>query len=259
MSLLDFPRSGPRVAWASTLARVCSGIDHGQAYLPMPPKARRALGCLLLCLMVASGCSSLPAGAIEEVRASSESPRAGQVYLLRGWNGLWSEGLDSLAAELRAEGLDARVYQQGQARELGDALTSRYRETPTADPLVLVGFSFGADEAIRIARRLEESRIPVALLVTLDPVTPPPVPGNVVAGVNFYQSNGAWDVLPWLRGVPVKAHEPAAGEARVANYDLRERADLADGETGHHTIAGNRKVREAVVREVLRACPPRRG
>ena len=40
---------------------------------------------------------------------------------------------------------------------------------------------------------------------------------------------------------------------------LAKRADLADGETGHHTIAGNRKVREAVVREVLRACPPRRG
>jgi pimeloyl-ACP methyl ester carboxylesterase len=215
----------------------------------------------VLLLLFSSGCASLPAGAIDEVRASSDSPRAGQVYLIRGWNGLWSEGLDSLAAELRSHGLDARVYQQGQARELGDALLTRFRGAGGADPLVLVGFSFGADEAIRIARRLEGAGVPVALLVTLDPVTPPPVPANVLCGRNFYQSNGVWDALPWLRGAPVKPEKPVPdadpGAARLANFNLRERADLSQGATGHHTIAGNRKVREAIVREVLRACPAR--
>jgi hypothetical protein len=145
-------------------------------------------------------------------------------------------------------------------------LLSRYRGRGNADPLVLVGFSFGADEAIRIARRLEEARVPVALLVTLDPVTPPPVPANVLCGRNFYQSNGVWDALPWLRGVPVKPEEagpdekPDAGgrAARVANLNLRERPDLSEGATGHHTIAGNRKVHEAIVQEVLRTCPARR-
>ena len=217
------------------------------------------LRCLLAALFVAfcSGCASLPAGAIEDVRASSDSARAGQVYLLRGWNGLWSEGLDTLAADLRSHGLEARVYQQGQARELGDALVTRYRAAPDADPLVLVGFSFGADEAIRIARRLEDARVPVALLVTLDPVTPPPVPGNVECVRNFYQSNGAWDALPWLRGVPVKAQDPGTDAARLANFDLRRRADLSEGEAGHHTIARNRKVHEAIVTEVLRTCPAR--
>jgi pimeloyl-ACP methyl ester carboxylesterase len=227
---------------------------------------RLVLSCVAAgyCVILCPGCASLPAGEIDEVRASSDSPRAGQVYLIRGWNGLWSEGLDSLAAELRSHGLDARVYQQGQARELGGALLTRYRASSRADPLVLVGFSFGADEAIRIARRLEEARVPVALLITLDPVTPPPVPGNVLCGRNFYQSNGVWDALPWLRGVPVKPQkadadaDPGAGAARLANFNLRERADLSEGATGHHTIAANRKVREAIVQEVLRACPVRR-
>jgi pimeloyl-ACP methyl ester carboxylesterase len=211
-----------------------------------------------LCVILCSGCASLPAGAIDEVRVSSDSPRAGQVYLIRGWNGLWSEGLDSLADDLRAHGLDARVYQQSQARELADALVRRYRGATDVDPLVLVGFSFGADEAIRIARRLEQANVTVALLVTLDPVTPPPVPANVRCGRNFYQSNGVWDALPWLRGVPVKPENDASGAARVANFNLRRRADLSEGDTGHHTIAGNRKVRGAIVREVLRACPARR-
>src|SRR5688572_29272995 len=208
-------------------------------------------------LALSSGCATLPSGAIDEVRASSDSPRAGQVYLLRGWNGLWSEGLDSLAAELRAHGVDARVYQQGQAGELGDALLSRYGGSSRPDPLVLVGFSFGADEAIRIARRLEEARVPVALLVTLDPVTPPPVPANVLCGRNFYQSNGVWDALPWLRGVPVRAQGPPEDAARVANFNLRARTDLSEGNTGHHTIAANRKVRAAIVAEILLVCPVR--
>ena len=79
----------------------------------------------------------------------------------------------------------------------------------------------------------------------------------MLCGRNFYQSNGVWDALPWLRGVPVKpeAEEAAdADAARVANYNLREHADLSEGATGHHTIAGNRKVHEAIVREVLRVC-----
>ena len=208
-------------------------------------------------LALLSGCASLPAGALDEVRASSDAPRAGQVYLVRGWNGLWSEGLDALARDLRSEGVPAQVYQQGQARELGDALVKRYRAAREAEPLVLVGFSFGADEAIRIARRLQEASVPVALLVTLDPVTPPPVPANVLCGRNFYQSNGVWDALPWLRGVPVRAQGPPEDAARVANFNLRARTDLSEGNTGHHTIAANRKVRAAIVAEILLVCPVR--
>ena len=206
-------------------------------------------------LSFCSGCASLPAGAIEDVRASSNSPRAGQVYLVRGWNGLWSEGVDGLAEELRRSGVDARVFGQGQARELGDELAGRYRGASNPDPLVLIGFSFGADEAIRIARKLEAQGVPVALLVTLDPVTPPPVPGNVRRGQNFYQSSGVWDALPWLRGVPVRAE--GRDLSRVVNVNIRDREDLSGPGTGHHTIAGNRKLHRLIVEEVLRVCPPR--
>ena len=124
---------------------------------------------------------------------------------------------------------------------------------------MLIGFSFGADEAIRIARRMNGAGMPVDLLVTIDPVTPPAIPANVRACRNFYQSNGAWDALPWLRGVPVsgEASGEGADPARVVNANLRERAELREADTGHDTIAANRKVHRAILDEVLAACPPR--
>ena len=57
-----------------------------------------------------AGCSSLPPGPLEAVRADSTAPRQGRAYLLRGWNGLWSEGMDALAKEIRSSGVEAHVY-----------------------------------------------------------------------------------------------------------------------------------------------------
>lgn len=212
----------------------------------------------------AVGCSSLPPGPIDAVRANAHLARRGHVYLLRGWNGLWSEGMDTLAKELLADGVDAHVYQQGQAGELADALLARTKAAPSPpEPLVLIGFSFGADESIRIARRLAEQRVPVDLLITIDPVTPPDIPPNARLCRNYYQSNGALDALPWLRGVPVRggggggSASGAAGGSTVVNVNLRDRQDLLEPNTGHSTIAANPKLHRAIRQDVLSVCPPR--
>src|SRR5206468_3522444 len=89
---------------------------------------------------LAAGCNSLPAGPLDAVRPTSASARRGEVYLIRGWNGLWSQGVDELAARLGTEGVEAHTYQQGQAAELGDAIRDRYRAAAGRDPLVLIGF-----------------------------------------------------------------------------------------------------------------------
>src|SRR4051794_12937606 len=223
------------------------------------PSPHSVLIALILSLgVITTGCSSLPAGPLDAVGAPSNLPRRGNVYLVRGWNGLWSEGIDTLAAELQSNGVEAHVYQQSQAAALGDALLARERGRDPAgrEPLVLIGFSFGADESIRAARKLAAGGVPVDLLVTLDPVTPPAIPANVRACQNFYQSNGAWDALPWLRGVPVRGEGEAPGTA-VTNSNLRERPDLLEANTGHSTIAANRKLHSLIVEQVLSVCPER--
>jgi hypothetical protein len=96
----------------------------------------------------------------------------------------------------------------------------------------------------------------VDLLVTLDPVTPPTVPKNVRQALNIYQSNGAWDALPFLRGVPVRQDAQFIG--RLDNFDIKkDRRDLLEPGTDHFNIEKKNAVHEEVLGYVLTTCPPR--
>ena len=225
----------------------------------------RCLGFMLFA--VPAGCNSLPPGPVESVatRPAAHTPRAGEAYLLRGWRGLWSEGVDTLAEELRSAGVDAMVFRADQAGKLAEALSRRYELAATSHaPLVLIGFSYGADDAIEVARKLNEHGIGVDLLVTIDPVTPPEVPANVKVCRNYYEPNGPWDALPWLRGIPL--HEDTAGLAgkpgRLVNVNVRESSggvEFAEPGTSHAKIAADPKLHRAILGEVLRVCPVRGG
>jgi pimeloyl-ACP methyl ester carboxylesterase len=151
------------------------------------------------------------------------------------------------------------VFQDDQWKRLAAAIRKRHGDNggTSREPLVLIGHSYGADDSIRIARELEKSGIDVDLLILMDPVTPPPVPLNVRACRNYYQSNGAADALPWLRGVAVKPAPEFVG--RLDNIDLRrDRTDLLESKTNHFNIEKNEKLHAAIIEEVLATCPRRR-
>src|SRR3954454_21296022 len=101
-----------------------------------------------------------------------------QVLLLRGWFGVFSTGLDSIADDLKKRGIRAEVaghtHWKTAANEILDRANGDF------GPLVLVGHSQGANNVIDIARLLEVRKVPVALLVTLAPYMQNPIPGNVV-------------------------------------------------------------------------------
>jgi len=124
-------------------------------------------------------------------------------------------------------------------------------------PLVLIGFSYGADNVIAMARQLQQSGVNVPLLITIDPVTPDRVPTNVGVSCNFYKSNGVLDVFPFFRGVPLRAEQEQT--VSLTNTDLHDRPDLDSPGLGHRTIAASPKVHAAIIAEVLRRCPPRTG
>src|SRR6185312_11057418 len=106
----------------------------------------------------------------------------------------------------------------------------------------------------RIAGRVRAQGVPVDLVVTIDPVTPPDVPDNVRACYNFFQTNGVWDLFPWFRGVPLRP----TGAARLVNVDIRrDRPDLLEPHTAHSNIAANPKIHRAVIDQVLAVCTPR--
>lgn len=206
----------------------------------------RMLLCLVAVSAAGAGCHPLPPGSLDWVNHDPGGKDG--VYLVRGWRDLWSEGMDQLALQIEQNGISAQVYRESQWQALGEAIERRQRSNSAARPLVLIGFSYGADDVLRIAQKLDRDAIPVDLLITIDPVTPPAVPDNVRRCYNYFQSNGFWDVFPWLRGIPLNASSPR----QLVNIDIRrDRTDLLEPNTSHATIAGNPKLQGEIVRRVV--------
>jgi hypothetical protein len=158
-----------------------------------------------------------------------------QVYLLRGWFGVFSAGVDALADDLQVKGIKAEAighvaWKPTVAKIVADRAGGR------GGPLVLVGHSQGANNVIEMARELEKQKIPVDLLVTLAPFMQDPVPGNVVRALNYYQAGG------W--GAPLSGDKGFHG--KISNVDMA--GDLI---STHVNIDKNAKVQADIVREVV--------
>jgi hypothetical protein len=210
-------------------------------------------GCGLALALL--GCSAMTPGPMTAVRPVSTAPRAGNVYLLRGWIGIFSTGIDSLGQKVTAAGLHGQVFQEDQWRELAATIAQKYKAVRDPEPLVLVGHSYGADDIVRISRELDAHGIPVDLLVTIDPTTPPRVPKNVRLCYNLYQSN-LLDAMPFLRGIPLEAEPDFRG--RLHNVNIRiDRPDLVDGKVDHFNIEKKDTIHRETLRHILAVCPPR--
>jgi hypothetical protein len=74
--------------------------------------------------------------------------------------------------------------------------------------------------------------------------------------VNLYQSNGIWDNLPWLRGIPLQQEPGATGKLYNANIRT-DRTDLLDPDVNHFNIEKKQKIHAEVLRVLLSVCPTR--
>jgi hypothetical protein len=78
--------------------------------------------------------------------------------------------------------------------------------------IILYGHSWGASEAVMLARELEREGIPVLLTVQVDSVPKPGendkvIPANVAEAANFYQLNGFLHGEPEIRAAdPTRTH-----------------------------------------------------
>ena len=174
-------------------------------------------------------------------------PQPARVILIRGWQDLYSEGIDQLSSEIAQHGIATEVFRANQWEEVADKLL----HSANPGPVTLIGFSYGADDVILVSRKLHDEHRPVDLLITIDPVTPKPVPDTVRRCFNYYQSNGVWDALPWLRGVPLEPDLPRTSRTRT----LQDRSEktCCQPDTSHATInkLGNPLLHREIMRRVL--------
>ena len=163
-----------------------------------------------------------------------------RVYLLRGWFGVFSTGLDSLAAGLRSKGIKAETVGH-LAWKTSVSNIIKWHASGNSGPLVLVGHSQGANNVIDMARLLQRENISVDLLVTLAPAGQDPIPVNVVRAINYYNSPG------W--GAPVTAD--AGYRGKLTNINL-------GGDIGiyHMAIDKNPKIQAEIERAILSVPQP---
>jgi pimeloyl-ACP methyl ester carboxylesterase len=185
---------------------------------------------------------------------ATQPSRLGRVYVLRGFGDVFSAGMDTITGKLQADGIIATVHRHDQwpefarqiqlERELGNALP----------PLVLIGHSWGADDCIRISRELAQHDIRVDLLITVEAVTPPTVPSNVLRAWNIYKP-GPTDFLPWWRGVQL--HADRSGKTLLTQIDIpRDWPAVDHWWVGHTDVDNLPAVQERIVEMVMETCPP---
>ncbi|MFL6538035.1 MAG: hypothetical protein ACJ8JD_07640 [Chthoniobacterales bacterium] len=183
--------------------------------------------------------------------------RAGHVYCILGWLGIWSRGMDAIAARAQSElGVHAISLGNPEWRKLAKYIRSEYEAGRLNEPVVLVGHSIGADDQVRVARALNEGKVPVDLLLLIDPTVPPRIPPNVIRCVNLYKSHPLTDPVPAFRGVRVIADDPS--RTNVENVNLRKTPeDFDTGEINHFNIAKIRGLQDMVLAEIAKTCPVR--
>jgi hypothetical protein len=212
--------------------------------------------CTLLVISGCSGVSSMTAGKMEWIQPESDAPRAGNAYLIRGWIGFFSAGIDSLGVKINESGVRACIYQQNQTRLTARTLAKVYGQSgENREPIILIGHSLGADDAIKCARELQKAGVQVDMLITMDPTLPPKVPTNVKVCYNYYQPS-IFDATGILRGVALQTDPGFTGELHNMNI-RKEYKHLLEPDTNHVNIDKNSKIHADILERLKPLCVPR--
>jgi hypothetical protein len=183
----------------------------------------------------------------------------GHVFLLKGFAGIFSTGLDTLDEELIKHGISATVHSYDDIDNL--ALEAARFEKRGKGPVVIIGHSLGADAAIYMADRMKAIGAPVALVVTFGPNGRLVAPSNVTQVVNYYLSGATISKGPGFRGSISNVSLDAASDINHFNIEKINRLHakviakiqsiFARGHNGQ-----TRPVASPPVRPVNTASPP---
>jgi hypothetical protein len=168
-------------------------------------------------------------------RAPALQVEQAQIYLIRGLFGVFSSGMDQLAAQFKAQGYsNASLWSWTDVDQIAHDIIAGHQNGDNAH-VVLIGHSLGSNAVVQVADRLARVNIPVDLAVTFDITEGLQVPLNVLRFENFYQNNGF--------GRP--AIEPAGFTGEFSNINLSN-----DTRLSHGNIDNAPQLQQVVMRQV---------
>lgn len=170
--------------------------------------------------------------------------KQGQAFVMRGGlGGVFSTGMNQLQATLEKDyqiKTESTVWYK--ANQLSSYIIKNYGTKELTGPIVLAGHSLGANEQIKVARALYKKNIPVALLITVDAVSPLEVPPNVKSVINIYKQS----YVPMFSGLKLKAMDPTS--TTIHNIDVEKIKTIT---VNHFTIDKNVQVQKIMLDNVL--------
>ncbi len=210
-------------------------------------------------IMFVAGCIDLtgrpsdPAQTAITADSSVQFQFQGHVFLMRGFLGIFSLGIDTMADYLNAHHIvRAAALDYYRRPQFVNTLVADSDRGILKGPLILCGHSWGADEQIRAARALGAHGVKVQLLLLIDPITPPLIPPNVERCVDIYKSWG-WTGWPLCWGASVQVQN--ADRTQLTDTDLRyARVGFATGNLVHQTIVNCPGVQKLMRHYIRTAC-----
>ncbi len=199
-----------------------------------------AVICATIALLFGANIPHSPALADTEVPvqlAAKKSKKTADVYLLRGFAGVFSRGLDSMGEKLVKKGVDAQVIAHSRWERAAAEIIAN-RKKYGRRPVVLIGHSLGANAVIRMAKVLKKKRIRIDYMVTFAATNPDPIPTNVRKATNYYFKTDGW-------GKPIKGVKGYRGNLK--NIDFSTSTEI-----GHFNIEKQPRLQRQVINNVLR-------
>src|SRR5215471_4188883 len=210
---------------------------------------------LALALVGLTGCG-LARGPRPHVDAASlpQAPAVGpNVVVLKGTVGYWPE-CDAFVQKLNEQGASTTVIRALQANKTADTIAAARLSGSQTGPLVLIGYNRGANDAIRLTRRLQRHGVEVDSLILLEAASQATVPANVASCLNVYKSSSTSEWVPPFRGLPVTVE---SAHTDLVNYNLRFHDEAAGaGDFLQITVCQNPVVQAMVVERVAQSVRP---
>jgi hypothetical protein len=158
-----------------------------------------------------------------------------QIYLIRGLFGVFSTGMDEMAAQLKTQGYgNVTLWSWTDVDQISHDIIAGHQNGDDAH-IILIGHSLGSDAVVQVAQRVGRENIPIDLAVTFDITENLVVPDNVGRFFNFYQHNGFGRT----------AVEPANFPGEFSNIDLSSQTQL------RHATIDNAPQLQAFVRQQI--------
>lgn len=213
-------------------------------------KHRKTISLLLLSILL-TGCADLTQPGLSPLEKSINPdkhvyPQKGRVYTMRGLLGIFSLGMNELSERVDKEvGTYSMAVSDTEWERLSKFIIQERKIGKLESPLILVGHSYGADDQIRVADKLNKAGIPVDLLVTVDPTISGPIPPNVKRAFNIYKSFALTDGVAGMPGKVIVAENPA--KTNITNFNLR---DKNVGIINHFNMDDSTKVQDIIIAQI---------